>query len=202
MDLISLLLWLAALYASLTVHEFMHAWTASYLGDDTARLAGRVTLNPLAHIDMIGTVMMPILLLILSGGSFTFGYAKPVPINPNRFKNIKLGEALTSIAGPVGNLILALLFTALYKFIPGQNALFSAFLLVIIQLNLVLMTFNLIPIPPLDGSKVLLAFFPNSKFIYKLESFGPLLLFPLVLILGSYIVGPILNVLMHLLRLP
>lgn len=202
MDLVSLLLWLTALYASLTAHEFMHAWTASYLGDDTARMAGRVTLNPFAHIDPIGTVLMPILLLVLSGGNFTFGYAKPVPINPNRFKNVKLGEALTSVAGPVGNLILALLFTAVYKFLPGQNSLFSAFLLVIIQLNLVLMTFNLIPIPPLDGSKVLLAFFPNSKFIYKLESYGPFLLFPLILILGSYIIGPVLNILMQLLQLP
>jgi Zn-dependent protease len=185
--------WLFALYASITVHEFMHAWTANYLGDPTAKALGRVSLNPLAHIDMFGTVLLPLLLLFSTGGKFVFGYAKPVPINPNNFKNRSLGEALTSIAGPAGNLLLLLVFTAIYKFIPGQNEIFQAMTLIFIELNVVLMVFNLIPVPPLDGSKLIYSLFPNAKWVDTYETYGPFILIPVVILFGPYIIEPIIT---------
>lgn len=199
LGLSGLFLWLMVLYVSITVHEFMHAWTANYLGDPTAKAMGRVSLNPIAHIDPFGTVLLPLLLLISSGGAFAFGYAKPVQINPLNFKNHRLGEALTSVAGPAGNLFLMLVFAALYKLLPNQNLLFSSLMLMFVQLNAVLMVFNLLPIPPLDGSKVLYSFFPNSKLIGIFESYGPFILIPLVLLFGSYIIRPIVNLIFALL---
>lgn len=185
--------WLFALYVSITVHEFMHAWTANYLGDSTAKDLGRATLNPLAHIDMFGTVLLPLLLLFSTGGKFVFGYAKPVPINPNNFKNQSAGEALTSIAGPAGNLLLVLFFTLVYKFVPNQSEIFSAMTLIFIELNVVLMVFNLIPVPPLDGSKLVYSMFPNAKWIDKYEAYGPFILIPIVIFFGGAIIQPIIS---------
>lgn len=174
--LLLVLAWLVAL----TVHEFMHAWTANYLGDSTARYSGRVTLNPLAHLDMIGTVM-----ILLIG----IGWAKPVPVNENNFRNPRLGSALTSIAGPGSNLVVALILAFFLRF--QTASVLGEIFLSVAYVNLILMFFNLIPIPPLDGSKVLYYFLPRSVNLYKLEAYGPFLL--LAILFLSYSGGGVLN---------
>lgn len=140
-------------------HEFAHAWMADYLGDDTAKRMGRLTLNPLPHIDLFGTILMPVFLFLISGGSFLFAYAKPVPYNPYNLRNQKTGPALVGLAGPAANLMVAIVFGLLVRFLPSGN--FSELLSIIVYANVLLMVFNLIPIPPLDGSKILYAILPD-----------------------------------------
>lgn len=197
LEIILVIFWLVALFVSITVHEFMHAWSANYLGDPTAKAMGRVSLNPIAHIDPIGTVVLPIIMALTTG--FVFGWAKPVQINPNNFKNYRIGQALTAVAGPFANLVMILFFTALYKIIPDAG-LFSVFLIIIIQLNIVLMVFNLLPVPPLDGSKILYLFMPFET-IRKLEQYGPFLLIFVILYAGRFIF-PIITAITNLLGLP
>jgi Zn-dependent protease len=188
---IKFVFWIGALLISITFHEFMHAWSANYLGDPTAKAMGRVSLNPIAHIDPVGTILMPMLP--------AFGYAKPVPINPLNFKNYRLGQALVSMAGPVANLVLALLFATVYKFLPVKESLFAVFVLNIIIVNIVLMIFNLIPIPPLDGSKVLYSILPANFSIQKLETYGPFFLIPFVFLFGGAVLSPVVSFFLHLL---
>lgn len=161
------LIWLALLIPSITFHEFMHAWSAHRLGDPTAKNAGRVSLNPLRHIDPFGTVLLP-LLLVLSG-SPAFGYAKPVPVNPRNFRNVRMGDLITGVAGPFANLLLAFLGAALAwggaVLAPVSETAGMYVYLLGVQLtavNLVLMFFNLIPIPPLDGSSIVPIFLPDA----------------------------------------
>lgn len=194
---ITFIFWLTALAISITFHEFLHAWAADYLGDPTPKAAGRVSLNPAAHVDPFGTILLPIALLLTTG--FVFGYAKPVPINPNNFKNYRLGQALTAIAGPFANLVLLLIFAGLYKLLPDAGY-FRVFLLTVIKLNVVLMVFNLMPVPPLDGSKILYTFLP-FEMIRKLEIYGPFLLLPIMLLFGGAIIYPIISVILSLLGL-
>lgn len=146
---------------SVILHEVAHGYMANYLGDPTARLAERLTLNPIRHIDPLGTVFLP-LLLLLSGSPILIGYAKPVPYNPYNIKN-KYGEALVAGAGAATNIILALIFGLAIRFFAGSisPALLNAFV-IIAALNIFLAIFNLIPIPPLDGSKVLSAILPGE----------------------------------------
>ncbi|HEY4495754.1 MAG TPA: site-2 protease family protein [Candidatus Paceibacterota bacterium] len=149
---------IAILVMSVVIHEVSHGYAAEILGDPTARLQGRLTLNPLKHLDPVGSIIVP-LLTSLSG--FTFGWAKPVPYNPYNLRNQKWGELAVATAGPLSNIILALVFGLLIRF--AGVALSSAFVniaSVIIIINLVLAIFNLIPVPPLDGSKILWAFLP------------------------------------------
>jgi Zn-dependent protease len=145
---------LIILIVSVILHEVAHGYMANYLGDPTARLAGRLTLNPLSHIDPIGSVVLP-LLLIFSNSPFLIGYAKPVPYNPYNLKG-KWAETLVAAAGPGTNLLLALIFAALIR---GASVAMTVPMLTafetIVYINLLLALFNLIPIPPLDGSKVL-----------------------------------------------
>jgi Zn-dependent protease len=152
------LIWYACLVLIITVHEFAHAWTASKLGDPTAKSKGRVTLNPIAHIDMIGTVAIPFLIIFLmasgSGlGAFIIGWGKPVPVNPIYLKNVKRDEILIAMAGPLMNIILALIMIVIAKiaFVSGQAEV-QFFTLQVVFLSLLLCFFNLIPVPPLDGS--------------------------------------------------
>lgn len=168
---------------ALTVHEAAHAWTSKRLGDNTAYLLGRVSLNPIKHLDPIGTAM-----LFLSG---MFGWAKPVPVNPMNFKEPSRGMMLVSIAGPGANLILAVLSAVVYKFMIGFESSIFAFpslapmffmVKVSIIINIGLAIFNMIPVPPLDGSKVLAHFLPADKaFVYsRLEPYGFLVLILLI----------------------
>lgn len=151
---------IVVLILSAAIHEYMHAWAAWRLGDPTAKNAGRLTLNPLAHLEWFGSFFLPLIMLTIPGNGFIFGWAKPVPYNPNFLNDQKYGEVKVALAGPVANLILALLFGLFLRFLPFVNMSFVLLLYQIIYINLMLMIFNLLPIPPLDGSKVLAAFLP------------------------------------------
>lgn len=142
---------------SLSVHESAHAWTALRMGDETASREGRISLNPLVHMDPFGTVLFP--LVGLFAGGIVFGWAKPVPVQPRHFTNVRQGEILTSGAGPFSNFVLAVLFAVLHSVMVQSLGLDSSHLAVIVArmgvvLNVVLGIFNLIPVPPLDGSHI------------------------------------------------
>ena len=184
------------LVIAFTIHEFSHAWTAVELGDDTPRRMGRLTLNPLAHLDFFGS-----LLLVVSG----FGWAKPVQVNPYNFRNgPRLGMALTAAAGPFSNLVMALLAAIPFRlglldpsnsFTGGRLPTPAFFLSEFIFINLTLMLFNLIPIAPLDGSKILRGLAPSDwdRLLLPLEQWGPFILIGLVFLGGSLlglIIGP------------
>jgi Zn-dependent protease len=142
----------------LTFHEFGHAWTAEKCGDDTARLQGRCSLNPVVHIDPIGTVVLPLLMIFLSPGisRFMIGWAKPVPVNPHNLRNPRVDDILVSMAGPAMNLILAVVLVGLARIgLIGHWEQLTGLCVQMAALSLLLCFFNLIPIPPLDGSHVL-----------------------------------------------
>lgn len=177
-------LWLLLLLPSITFHEYMHGWAAYRLGDPTAKEAGRLTLNPLKHIDPFGTVVLP-LLLAVTGGPI-FGYAKPVPVNPRYFKDIRIGDLITGIAGPAANLALAIVGAVLARTAPGLSwvlgdaaGILYVIGVLLVRTNLVLMFFNLIPLPPLDGSSIVPLFLPDRMLHgwYEMQrySFGILL---------------------------
>ncbi len=177
--------WAVSLVVAISIHEFSHALAANSLGDPTAKLQGRLTLNPLAHLDLWGT-----LLLLFIG----FGWGKPVPYNPYNLKDRKIGGAIISLAGPFSNLVLVIIFSLILKFIYPllglgyENALFY-FLYTLIIINAILMAFNLIPIPPLDGSKLLYAILPDSMDNVKviLEKYGFMILIAVVFLGGGII---------------
>ena len=147
---------------SAILHEYGHAWMAMRLGDDTAERAGRLTLNPLAHLDLFGSLLLPGL-LILTGSPVIFGYAKPVPINLNNLRGGLLGQAKVAFAGPLANLLLAVVASLAVRYLAGGVVSdWGQLLIVVVLINLVLMIFNLLPIPPLDGSKVLAVILPLS----------------------------------------
>ncbi len=167
MDFISLLFYFIIIIPSAIIHEYAHGWMANQLGDPTARFAGRLTIDPRAHIDMWGTLLMPIGLFILTGGRFMFAYAKPVPYNPYNLRDQKWGPVWVGLAGPAANLLLALAFAIVYRMFPLAAA--AQFFAIIVVANVTLMVFNLLPIPPLDGSKLLYALLPVSA--YKVRAF-------------------------------
>lgn len=184
---------------SAIIHEYAHGWVADMLGDPTAKYAGRLTINPIAHIDLWGTILMPIFLSVLTGGRFLFAYAKPVPYNPYNLKNQKWGPALVAIAGPLANFLLALAFALVLRFFsPGSN--FSSLLFIIVYANIMLMVFNLVPIPPLDGSKILYAVLPDSAQGIKmfLDRYGFIILLFFVFFLFE-LISPIIDGLFRLL---
>lgn len=160
MQLIPLLFFFVIIIPSAILHEYMHGWVADQLGDPTARYAGRLTLDPRAHIDKWGTIFMPLLLFFLTGGRFLFAYAKPVPYNPYNLKNQKWGPAAVAVAGPLANFALALVFGQMVQWLPPSTL--TMLLSVIVYANVLLGVFNLVPIPPLDGSKLLYAVLPDS----------------------------------------
>lgn len=164
----TILITLIILLFSAIVHEVSHGLMAEKLGDDTAREQGRITLNPIPHIDPFASILLPLLLLSV-GSPIIFGAAKPVPVNFNNLRPRKLGMALVSLAGPLSNFILAIIFVIPLK-LGLVNAISGPILIQAIILNLVLGTFNLIPIPPLDGSKILASLAPD-EWMYKILSY-------------------------------
>lgn len=158
---------------SAVIHEYMHGWMADRLGDNTARAAGRLTWNPLAHLEWFGSVLVPGLMLV-SGMPFVFGWAKPVPYNPYNLRDRRWGGAKVALAGPAANFLVAAVFGLLLRFLPFISLTFSGLIALIIYINLILMLFNLLPIPPLDGSKILAPFLsPEAQDKYlRLERFG------------------------------
>ncbi len=202
---IILIFQLAVLLMSVVIHEFAHGWMAFQLGDSTAKYYGRLTLNPLKHLDFWGSFIVPLMIFIFSGGQAIFGWAKPVPFNPYNLRDQRYGMAKVAMAGPGANLLVALVFGLSLRFmpleVPALAGLVQIFSLIVI-LNILLAIFNLIPLPPLDGSKILFTFLPYSwqKARVFLEQYGMifLLLFiffafrwilPLVFLIYQLIVG-------------
>ena len=181
----------------ITLHELSHGLAAYALGDDTAKRAGRLTLNPLKHLDPMGLLMMVV---------FHFGYAKPVPVDMRRFRRPKAGMALTALAGPASNLIIAAVFLFLYGFLyrPLVNGAVGAYLLEMLfltaYLSLALGLFNLLPIPPLDGSKVLFSALPDQAYLklMRYERYGTLVL--IVLLVSGILDAPLSHALRAVLR--
>lgn len=184
---------------SVIIHEYMHGWMADRLGDSTARDAGRLTLNPVVHIDLWGSIIMPALIFVGTGGGLMFGYAKPVPFNPYNLRDQKYGVAKVAIAGPLANLITALFFGLFLRFVPGLSLVLVSFLAAIVQINLVLMIFNLLPIPPLDGAKVLMPFLPYDwqMKLLQLEHYGFILVL-LFVFFGFSLIIPVIDFLFRL----
>jgi Zn-dependent protease len=194
---------------AIVFHEVAHGWVANRLGDHTARDRGRLTLNPVSHVDLFGTIIMPILLYLSTHGKFVFGYAKPVPINPFNFKDPKKGMAFSSLAGPGVNLIMAIAFAFFLRvvlpnvegFIP-RSEWESIGLPIILMLgygvliNVGLALLNLIPVPPLDGSRIVYWLLPDTmaSAYYRLERYGMLIVLALFAfnILG-YLIWPIMQ---------
>jgi Zn-dependent protease len=196
-NLHEMLLLLPAIIIGLTFHEFMHGQVADLLGDHTARDQGRLTLNPIPHIDPVGFIM-----LIL----FKFGWAKPVPVNPLNFRgDMKRGILLVSLAGPATNMLLAIAAAVIYRVLAGlQLPYFTEIIFYIIYINVILAVFNLIPVPPLDGSKILAGLLPGrQEWLHQLEAYGMIVLIVLIFsgaigFIFNIFVRPLVNILLSL----
>jgi Zn-dependent protease len=191
-DLVYLLIVFVVIIISMTFHEAMHAYAGYWLGDDTARLSGRLTLNPIKHIDPFLTILLP-LILAISGGPI-FGAAKPVPYNPNNVKWGEWGAAILALAGPLSNLLLAFVIYGIsvilgspVDFTKAPTTLLDLVLMIGLSVNLGFFIFNIIPIPPLDGSRVLYALAPDfvRKAMESIEQFGIIIVFILILLAGQ-----------------
>jgi len=180
---------------SVVIHEVSHGAMAYHLGDPTAKYAGRLTLNPIKHLDPVGSVILPLFLILMSklmGGGIIFGWAKPVPINPYNFRDQKYGSAKVAIAGPGSNLIIALIFGLSLRFfpqiftVPGLSLMFSY----IVYINILLAVFNLLPVPPLDGSHILFTFLPSGMENIKifLNQFGLFILLFIILFFFQWLI--------------
>ena len=201
---------------AIVFHEVAHGWVANKLGDPTARDMGRLTLNPIPHIDLIGTIIMPLMLFLLTDGRMLFGYAKPVPIDPRYFKDPKKGMALSSMAGPGVNIAMAVTFSFLLRVVmvglegkvpePAWGWFATPVTLMLgygVIINVVLAVLNLIPIPPLDGSRIVYWLLPDklAGAYYQLERYGMIILMLLIFtgILGRFmtpIIRPLLGLLL------
>lgn len=193
---------LVSILVSMTLHEAMHAYMGHWLGDDTAKLQGRLTLNPLAHIDPITTVALPLLLVML--GAPPFGAAKPVPFNPNQVKYGDYGAALVALAGPLTNLFLAIAAgLALRFFGQDMDAMIVAAVYTFVVVNISFFVFNMIPFPPLDGSRVLYAFAPDGfrAIMERIESAGFMAIIVFMMLFYAVLVEPFSRVVEYVIRL-
>jgi len=203
MGIESTILLLLVLIMSVVIHEVSHGYAAEYLGDPTARLAGRLTLNPIPHIDPIGSLLVPITMLVMTGGQAAFGWAKPVPYNPSNLKNERWGTVFVGSAGVLANLFLALVFGLIIRFgiqlEIGGTALYQA-AITIVMINLVLAVFNMIPIPPLDGSKVLFAAlsYRYHEILALLERYSLFALLIVIFFGWDLVISPIVSFLFSL----
>jgi Zn-dependent protease len=177
------------LILSIVLHEVAHGYAANWLGDPTARLAGRLSPNPLLHIDPVGSILIPGM-LYFTGAGFLFGWAKPVPYNPYNLHNQKWGESIVAAAGPLSNLLLAVIFAGIVRTAPllGLTPEFIDMAMTIVSINVLLALFNIIPLPPLDGSKVIIPFLPfglQQKYrtlAIRLENMGFVALFLMIFV--------------------
>lgn len=187
---INLIFQLAILIISVMAHEVAHGATAYYFGDPTAKNLGRLTLNPVKHIDLFGSIILP-LVLVLSGTGFVVGWAKPVPYNPYNLRDRKVGEFFVSIAGIAVNFIIVFVFGMALRFSDslGLSGPVQEIITYIVAINLVLMIFNLVPIPPLDGSKILMSFLPYQyeRHFQSLEKYGIFILIIFIVFFSSII---------------
>ncbi len=188
------------LILSIVLHEVAHGYAANWLGDPTARLAGRLSANPLLHIDPVGSVLIPAMLYFTHAG-FLFGWAKPVPYNPYNLRNQKWGESIVAAAGPLSNLLLAVIFAVIIRLASplGLTPEFIDMAMTIVSINVLLALFNIIPLPPLDGSKVIAPFLPfglQQKYralAMRLESMGFVALFLMIFVFMMVLKDPFFN---------
>jgi len=200
MQITDSIFYIAILIMSVVVHEVSHGFMAEYFGDDTARNADRLTLNPIKHLDFFGSIILPAFLM-LSNVGFVFGWAKPVPYNPNNLRNKKWGTIAVASAGVFANFLIAIIFGIIIR-LTLDMALPAGFYVItsiIVVVNLALGVFNLVPIPPLDGSKILFSFLPESAFSFILayEQYSLILLLVFIVFFSDYLY-PIFASLFHL----
>lgn len=203
-------IWILPVLFAVTLHEAAHGFVATRFGDTTALAAGRVTLNPIKHIDPLGTIIIPLVMLVLSQFHFVFGWAKPVPVNAARMQPARLGMCLTALAGPATNLFLAFLSAAIIKLsllFGSADSNITWFLLLSakasILINLLLAFFNLLPLPPLDGGRILQTLLPYryADYLSRIEPYGFFIVLALVLSGAlSRILSPLLNMSLALLQ--
>ena len=204
MDATRAIFYVVILIMSIVIHEVSHGFMAEYFGDDTARDAGRLTLNPIPHLDLFGSILLPAVLL-LAHSPFLFGWAKPVPYNPNNLSNRKWGTIAVAAAGVLANFFLAIIFGIIIRFspflLPGSilSANFYFIVSSIVIVNLALGIFNLVPIPPLDGSKIIFSFLPDRAFSFMIEyeRYSLILLLVFIVFFSDYLY-PILSFFFHL----
>jgi Zn-dependent protease len=185
---------------AITIHEAAHGYVARYFGDNTAWTLGRVTLNPIKHIDPVGTIVMPLLLYIATSGAFLFGYAKPVPVQFGKLRNPKRDMIWVALAGPGSNLIQALLWGIGFYFLQGAGVTEAFFIKMCqagILVNVVMFVFNLFPLPPLDGGRVLVGLLPYKQavLVSRIEPWGFFVVMALVLagVLSTYWMRPLMD---------
>jgi len=203
MDANSIIFRLIVLIISAVIHEVSHGAMANRLGDPTAKTMGRLSLNPMKHLDPVGSFFVPLLLWITTNGSFVFGWAKPVPINLYNIRDQKYGEAKIALAGPASNLILATIFGITLRYLPQtsiQLISLANFFSIVVLINIILAVFNLLPIPPLDGSRILGAFIPLKylKWQRQLEQ-NRIIVLIVVVLLAPYVIWPFVSLIYRLL---
>lgn len=195
LSLSSLIAIFVAILISMTLHEAMHAFTSFWLGDDTARREGRITLNPLKHIDLFATVLLPMLLILAHLPPFFA--AKPVPFNPNRVKYDEFGAALVGVSGPFTNLLLAIAGAGIiHAFSAVLSATVLNFIVLFVSVNVAFFVFNMIPFPPLDGSRLLYAFAPDGlrRVMEQIEALGFMAIVLFMLIFFSFLAPTVISI--------